>query len=522
MADYGFMALDVPFDQSSGFFVDENNRILYWPRREGPGYVLEEEKFLRLAQRLLAIKKRELKWAVLRLILFVGWGLFVSISTPLFAIILRGEADITFNAAWLVIFLLGPFLVWGVWKLGLYVIRMYRGSLYLYDNQWFEEELESSRRTTLLKPSPKEIYKHGERMLLLLWLSSFSPLAIFMMFGLYGYFVSDFADFIWFIYVLGFMGFQFGAISFAGWAVFAFVIGRGGFSVEARLYKFRNGENNLNTGARIIRTPKFVPYGRRGLFSALLLISITTYGLFFTTFGGAMFVHQQNVGIINHWTYDDLVERSLRIGIVDREVIETPDLFLKWDENITVYLQKNIPNDLKTNLQEQFSQFSCVIGYSIKLVGSEHEAKVKILLDPNKVSNSDGSPASIVRNLNFRIKEDFLQRLEMHLDERVVRNHENFRRASIALVFKMLGMLGTYEYGASRYSDAEKRSVRVPLALASVFYDSRIKPRMSDDQFERNVKQIVSDMMSYGSFASWLDFRANKQNRIPCDRSSFF
>lgn len=39
---YGWLHWDNPGRQEDGFFIDADNRILYWPSKRGPGYVLDE------------------------------------------------------------------------------------------------------------------------------------------------------------------------------------------------------------------------------------------------------------------------------------------------------------------------------------------------------------------------------------------------------------------------------------------------------------------------------------------------
>lgn len=41
--EYGWYKWQDGFRQKDGFFVDVSGRVLYWPSRSGPGYVIKEE-----------------------------------------------------------------------------------------------------------------------------------------------------------------------------------------------------------------------------------------------------------------------------------------------------------------------------------------------------------------------------------------------------------------------------------------------------------------------------------------------
>lgn len=46
--DYGWLTLEDGGTQQAGFFIDESNRILYWPEKEAPGYVVDEETAVKI------------------------------------------------------------------------------------------------------------------------------------------------------------------------------------------------------------------------------------------------------------------------------------------------------------------------------------------------------------------------------------------------------------------------------------------------------------------------------------------
>lgn len=70
---YGWIGLEEYAQQSSGFFVDRSNRILFWPSKKQPGYILDEEATIKI----IMLSKHKISS------LFTGL-LFLSIlSTPI-------------------------------------------------------------------------------------------------------------------------------------------------------------------------------------------------------------------------------------------------------------------------------------------------------------------------------------------------------------------------------------------------------------------------------------------------------
>lgn len=65
---YGFVSSDKHLQQSAGFFVDQDHRILFWPRRKAPGYIINLETALKIAHE----KERAYEFGILDFPLGLG------------------------------------------------------------------------------------------------------------------------------------------------------------------------------------------------------------------------------------------------------------------------------------------------------------------------------------------------------------------------------------------------------------------------------------------------------------------
>jgi hypothetical protein len=56
--EYGWLGTISGMQQKDGFFIDEDNRILFWPRKSAPGYAVNEDMAKELNRRTDTIKNR--------------------------------------------------------------------------------------------------------------------------------------------------------------------------------------------------------------------------------------------------------------------------------------------------------------------------------------------------------------------------------------------------------------------------------------------------------------------------------
>lgn len=75
---YAWLTLEPSGDQQAGFFVDEDDRILYWPTEDSPGFVVDLETFDKLSNFLSNFQSRVQKFAG------YGVGAILAIGSVLF------------------------------------------------------------------------------------------------------------------------------------------------------------------------------------------------------------------------------------------------------------------------------------------------------------------------------------------------------------------------------------------------------------------------------------------------------
>ncbi|MGB0694337.1 MAG: hypothetical protein ACPGOY_01725 [Rhodospirillaceae bacterium] len=119
--DYGFVGVGAGETQQAGFFVDDQDRILYWPDKSGPGLVFDTDTGLRLLRSAEKLSRYVLSGLYLSSFAF----LLVTVFTKIFFYHYFSEWFSWFGLLFTVIIghIVVPIIVWAVaWRL---VIRVF-------------------------------------------------------------------------------------------------------------------------------------------------------------------------------------------------------------------------------------------------------------------------------------------------------------------------------------------------------------------------------------------------------------
>ena len=217
-------------------------------------------------------------------------------------------------------------------------------------------------------------------------------------------------------------------------------------------------------------------------------------------------------------TVEDLTRRfeSIAFGPTEIEI----DGIQKWQKPVTIHITEAADPNLSDAIREQLHAFAKAADIPITFSSNssqESEITIKFSPDARQYNNRD----LVLGRLPTKLGTNGLDHSQVTIFEGSIKRDKqkpspqwNERQLSITTVFLVFGMHGRYEFGAPRYEHHIFELVRVPLVLVAMYYDPRIKNGMTKEQVMPIVREMSQEIIEADSFKAWL-----KQSR---KRSSQF
>ncbi|MCF8479512.1 MAG: DUF2927 domain-containing protein [Rhodospirillum sp.] len=475
-SSYGFLDRTPECGQDRGFFIDADNRILYWPRRRSPGYVINLETAVRIVRKRKSIQDNWRTWG-LAILTFVLVLVICSLLTPLIIPIL-GEAPYDY---------LFPLTSLGISTLvtGKVVSNRFHRTL---------GHLLLRSPPIPRDPPPAQRIKSGPARLI----GAPFILALGLVPGAFGL-LSDNMD----------RSDRIATLTLALILItLAFALFRQSRGLDPRAVRFLEPSDAELEAAGFSRmTPAELDQAKRRLhWTRWILWSLGI--LLFILLPGA----------VGFWLFhnsisaEDLTRRFDLIAFTAPEGAPSIPILSKWETPFTVRFDQPPPGegftDLKDHLRAQFLAFGRATGLPFRI---ENKGLIE---DKNKIpsglihvrfiaAKGDPSWSAEWRQSNGAltgVRLTFLLSPQTHFPDP---RHEAIRATEAAL-----GIRGVYKNWTPRYKMDGFTYLRVPIALCAMIYDPRLHAGMTREEADPIAQTIARELASSPSLEEWLATRA--------------